>query len=46
MASRMMLATTAMVALLAVPLAACSSSVQLSSAKMRTAAGGAYSRGA
>jgi hypothetical protein len=40
-----MLTTTAIVALV-VPLAACSSSVKLSSAKMCTAAGGIYSAGA
>jgi hypothetical protein len=43
MGSRRMLMTTAMVALLALPLAACSSKVRLSSAKMCTAAGGTYS---
>jgi hypothetical protein len=36
---------TAMVAFMAVPLAACSSSVKLDSAKMCTAAGGTYSAG-
>jgi hypothetical protein len=45
MASRKILTTTAMAVLLAVPLAACSSSVRLSSAKMCTAAGGTYSGG-
>jgi hypothetical protein len=35
----------AMVALMAMPLAACSSSVRLSSVKMCTAAGGTYSAG-
>ena len=43
MASRKMLMTTAMVALLALPLAACSSKVRLNSAKMCQAAGGTYS---
>ena len=43
MGSRKMLMTTAMVALLALPLAACSSSVRLRSARMCGAAGGAYS---
>ena len=43
MGSRKMLMTTAMVALLALPLAACSSSVRLSSAKMCAATGGTYS---
>ena len=43
MGSRKMLMTTAMVALLALPLAACSSSVRLSSRKMCEAAGGTYS---
>ena len=43
MGSRKMLMTTAMVALLALPLAACSGKAKLSSAKMCTAAGGTYS---
>jgi hypothetical protein len=43
MGSRKMLMTTAMVALLALPMAACSGKVRLSSAKMCTAAGGTYS---
>ena len=43
MGSRKMLMTTAMVALLALPLAACSSSFRLQSAKMCAAAGGTYS---
>jgi hypothetical protein len=43
MGSRKMLMTTAMVALLALPLAACSSSMRLKSANMCTAAGGTYS---
>ena len=43
MGSRKMLMTTAMVALLALPLAACSSSMRLKSAKMCAAAGGTYS---
>jgi len=43
MGSRKMLMTTAMVALLALPLAACSSSMRLKSARMCQAAGGTYS---
>ena len=43
MGSRKMLMTMAMVALLALPLAACSSSFRLQSAKMCQAAGGTYS---
>ena len=43
MGSRKMLVTTAMVALLALPLAACSSSMRLRSAKICSAAGGTYS---
>jgi len=43
MGSRKMLMTTAMVALLALPLTACSSSFRLQSAKMCQAAGGTYS---
>jgi hypothetical protein len=43
MGSRKMLMTTAMVALLALPLAACSSSMRLKSARMCQAAGGQYS---
>lgn len=43
MGSRKMLMNTAMVALLVLPLAACSSSVKLKSEKMCTAAGGTYS---
>ena len=43
MGSRKMLVTTAMVALLALPLAACSSSMRLKSARMCEAAGGKYS---
>jgi hypothetical protein len=43
MGSRKMLMTTAMVALLALPLAACSSKFRLQSAKMCQAAGGTYS---
>ena len=43
MGSRKMLMTTAMVALLALPLAACSSTMRLRSAKICTAAGGTYS---
>ena len=43
MGSRKMLMTTAMVALLALPLAACSSSMRLRSAKICSAAGGTYS---
>jgi len=43
MVSRKMLTNTAMVALLALPLAACSTSVRLKSEKMCTASGGTYS---
>ena len=43
MCSRKMLMTIAMVALLALPLAACSSSIRLKSAKMCQATGGTYS---
>jgi len=43
MGSRKMLMTTAMVALLALPLAACSSSMRLKSEKLCTASGGTYS---
>ena len=43
MGSRKMLVTTAMVALLALPLAACSSTMRLRSAKICSAAGGTYS---
>ena len=43
MGSRKMLMTTAMVALLALPLAACSSSMRLRSAKICSAGGGTYS---
>ena len=43
MGSRKMIMTTAMVALLALPLAACSSSMRLKSARMCQAAGGTYS---
>jgi len=43
MGSRKMLVTTAMVALLALPLAACSSSLRLKSSRMCQAAGGTYS---
>lgn len=43
MVSRKMLTNTAMVALLALPLAACSTSVKLKSEKMCTASGGTYS---
>ena len=43
MGSRKMLMTTAMVALLALPLAACSSSMRLKSSRMCGAAGGTYS---
>ena len=43
MGSRKMLMTTAMVALLALPLASCSSTMRLKSAKMCAAAGGTYS---
>ena len=43
MGSRKMLMTTAMVALLALPLAACSSTMRLKSQKICTASGGTYS---
>ena len=43
MGSRKMLMTTAMVALLALPLAACSSTIKKSSSSLCTAAGGTYS---
>jgi hypothetical protein len=43
MGSRKMLMTTAMVALLALSLAACSSTMRLRSAKICSAAGGTYS---
>jgi hypothetical protein len=43
MGSRKMLMTTAMVALLALPLASCSSTTRLRSARMCAAAGGTYS---
>ena len=43
MRSRSMLMTTAMVTLLALPLAACSGSMRLKSERMCTAAGGTYS---
>ena len=43
MGSRKMLMTAAMVALLALPLAACSSTMRLKSERMCKAAGGAYS---
>ena len=43
MGSRKMLMKMAMVALLVLPLAACSSSMRLKSAKMCEAAGGTYS---
>ena len=43
MGSRKMLMTTAMVALLALPLASCTSSMRLKSARMCAAAGGTYS---
>ena len=43
MDSRKMLVTTAVVALLALPLAACSSAARLSSRKMCEATGGTYS---
>ena len=42
MGSRKMVLTTAMVALMALPLAACSSTMRLNSAKICTAAGGTY----
>ncbi len=43
MGSRKMLMTTAMVALLALPLAACSSTAKVKSSRLCTAAGGTYS---
>jgi hypothetical protein len=43
MGSRKMLMKTAMVALLVLPLAACSSSVKIKSERLCTAAGGTYS---
>jgi ABC-type oligopeptide transport system substrate-binding subunit len=43
MGSRKMLMTTAMVALLALPLAACSSTAKIRSSRLCTAAGGTYS---
>jgi ABC-type oligopeptide transport system substrate-binding subunit len=43
MGSRKMLMTTAMVALLALPITACSGTAKISSAKLCTAAGGTYS---
>jgi hypothetical protein len=43
MVSRKMLMNTAMVALLALPLAACSPTIKLKSEKMCTASGGTYS---
>jgi hypothetical protein len=43
MGSRKMLMTTAMVALLALPLAACSSTMRLKSSRMCQASGGTYS---
>ena len=43
MGSRKMLMTTAMVALLALPLSACSSTYRLKTERMCTAAGGTYS---
>lgn len=43
MGSRKMLMNTAMVALLVLPLAACSSSIRVKSDKLCTAAGGTYS---
>jgi len=43
MRTRKMLMTTAMVALLALPVAACSSSIRLKSATMCQATGGTYS---
>ena len=42
MGSRKMLLTTAMVALLALPLAACSSTAKVRTARLCTAAGGTY----
>jgi hypothetical protein len=43
MGSRKMLMNTAMVALLVLPLAACSTKIKLKSEKMCTASGGTYS---
>jgi len=43
MGSRKMLMTTVMVALLALPLAACSSTAKIRSSRLCTAAGGTYS---
>jgi ABC-type oligopeptide transport system substrate-binding subunit len=43
MGSRKMLMTTAMVALLALPLAACSSTAKIRTSRLCTAAGGTYS---
>jgi hypothetical protein len=43
MGSRKMLMTTAMVALLALPLAACTSTMRLKSSRMCQASGGTYS---
>ena len=43
MGSRKMLMTTAMVALLALPLAACSSTARIRTSRLCTAAGGTYS---
>jgi len=43
MGSRKMLMTTAMVALLALPLASCSSTYRLKSSRMCAASGGTYS---
>ena len=43
MGSRKMLMTTAMVALLALPLAACSNTMRLKSSRMCQASGGTYS---
>jgi hypothetical protein len=43
MGSRKMLMTTAVVALLALPLASCSSTIRLKSERMCAAAGGTYS---
>jgi ABC-type oligopeptide transport system substrate-binding subunit len=43
MGSRKMLMTTAMVALLALPLVACSSTAKIRSSRLCTAAGGTYS---
>jgi ABC-type oligopeptide transport system substrate-binding subunit len=45
MGSRKMLMTTAMVALLALPLAACSSTAKIRTARLCTAAGGTYNGG-